>query len=168
MLMAHFIRLRNTNSESIETLKSPISHLQIDRKVRYPPVFNQGRIEKQHPIRILTVRPTFILYIPKYIIGNERRGRSMYRITDDNRRRLEILKAFATFGEGYPTYQDIVNRSIEEFYVSAYVSYSVQRIHDQSLKERMEELLPQECRGSLGRIQIRWHRVKRRCRSSET
>lgn len=92
----------------------------------------------------------------------------MYRITDDNRRRLEILKAFATFDEGYPTYQDIVNRSIEEFYVSAYVSYSVQRIHDQSLKERMEELLPQECRGSRGRIQIRWHRVERRCRSSET
>ncbi len=92
----------------------------------------------------------------------------MYRITDDNRRRLEILKAFATFGEGYPTYQDIVNRSIEEFYVSAYVSYSVQRVQDRSLKEMMEELLPQECRGSRGRIQIRWHRVKRRGRSSET
>ena len=46
-------RLRNTNSESIETLKSPLIYLQTDRKVRYPPVFNQGRIEKQHPIRIL-------------------------------------------------------------------------------------------------------------------
>lgn len=54
----------------------------------------------------------------------------MYRLTDDNRRRLEILKAFATFGEGYLTYWDLVNRSIEEFYVSAYVSYSVQRVQD--------------------------------------
>lgn len=64
-------------------------------------------------------------------------------ITDDNRRRLEILKAFGT---GSPTFQDIVNRSIEEFFASAYFAYAVQRVHDESLREIMEKLLPQECR----------------------
>ena len=69
----------------------------------------------------------------------------MYRITDDNRRRLEILKAFVNFGESSPTLQDIVNRSIEEFFVFVYVSYAIQRVRDESLKEAMEPLLPQEC-----------------------
>lgn len=61
-------------------------------------------------------------------------------ITDDNRRRLEILKAFAA---GSPTIQDIVNRSIEEFFASVYGS---QRGADACLMEAMEALLPQECR----------------------
>lgn len=73
------------------------------------------------------------------------------RITDDNRRRLEILKAFGT---GSPSFQDIVNRSIEEFFASAYSAYAVQLVRDESLREIMEELLPQECRRYRNLIQI--------------
>lgn len=81
------------------------------------------------------------------------------KITDDNRCRLEMLKAFAVSADGCLTLQDIVNLSIEGFFVSVYARYSVQRVQDESLKERMEELLPQECRGSRGRVQIRPHRM---------
>lgn len=88
------------------------------------------------------------------------------KITDDNRCRLEMLKAFAVSADGCLTLQDIVNLSIEGFFVSVYARYSVQRVQDESLKERMEELLPQECRGSRGRLQIRPHRMIERCRSS--
>ena len=65
------------------------------------------------------------------------------RITDDNRCRLEILKAFGT---GFLSFQDIVNRSIKEFFASAYFAYEVQPVRDESLREIMEGLLPQECR----------------------
>ena len=85
--------------------------------------------------------------------------RMTYRITDDNRRRLEMFKAFVVIGDAHPDIQDIVNLSIEGFFVSVYAKYSVKGERDERIVERMEELLPQECRGSRGLLQIRPHRM---------
>lgn len=80
--------------------------------------------------------------------------RMTYRITDENRRRLELLKAFAVIGESYPTLQEIVNRSIESYFAHAYDVYSTQHPQDCFLKDMMEELLPQESRENGNRLQI--------------
>ena len=37
--------------------------------------------------------------------------RFSFRVTEENRRRLEILKAFAVLGGKDPTYRDIVNEA---------------------------------------------------------
>ena len=45
--------------------------------------------------------------------------RFSFMVTEENRRRLEILKAFAVLGGKDPTYRDVVNESIERFFVEA-------------------------------------------------
>ena len=68
--------------------------------------------------------------------------RLTYNITEDNRRRLEILKAFAILNRGSPTMQDIVNQSIQDYFVSAYEKYCRQCPENDFLKTTMEEMLP--------------------------
>lgn len=43
--------------------------------------------------------------------------RFSFRISENNRRRLEILKAFSVLDGKNPTLQDLVNESIELFFV---------------------------------------------------
>lgn len=74
--------------------------------------------------------------------------RMTYRITDENRRRLEMLKAFAVFDDSYPTLQEIVNRSIECYFTSVYALYCIQCPNNELLRQRMEALLPQDARQS--------------------
>jgi len=68
--------------------------------------------------------------------------RLTYRITNENRRRLELLKAFAVIENSYPTFQDIVNRSIEDYFSAVYEKYCNQSPNDGYLRKKMEELLP--------------------------
>lgn len=72
--------------------------------------------------------------------------RMTYRITDENRRRLELLRAFAVVGGDPVTFQEIVNRAIEDFFESACDAYMRRPDGSRSMRETMEELLPQECR----------------------
>ena len=69
--------------------------------------------------------------------------RLTYNITDENRRRLEILRAFSILNRGSPTIQDIVNQSIQDYFVTAYERYCTQCATNDFLKEAMEEMLPQ-------------------------
>ena len=68
--------------------------------------------------------------------------RLTYGISEDNRRRLEILKAFSILNRGSPTIQDIVNQSIQAYFVSAYEKYCEQCSQNDFLREAMEEMLP--------------------------
>ena len=68
--------------------------------------------------------------------------RLTYGISEDNRRRLEILKAFSILNRGSPTIQDIVNQSIQAYFVSAYEKYCEQCSTNDFLKAAMEEMLP--------------------------
>ena len=68
--------------------------------------------------------------------------RLTYRISDMNRRRLEILRAFSILNKGSPTIQDIVNQSIQDYFVSAYEKYCRQCPENDFLKATMEEMLP--------------------------
>jgi len=70
-------------------------------------------------------------------------GRLSYEITDDNRRRLEILRAFSVINRQSPTLQDLVNESIEEFFIDAYNRYCEQCSQNDFLKAAMEEMLPE-------------------------
>ena len=72
-------------------------------------------------------------------------GRLSYEITDDNRRRLEILRAFSVINRQSPTLQDLVNESIEEFFIDAYNRYYEQCSPNDFLKAAMEEMLPPGC-----------------------
>ena len=73
-------------------------------------------------------------------------GRLSYEITDDNRRRLEILRAFSVLNRESPTLQDLVNESIEEFFIEAYNRYCEQCSQNDFLRATMEEMLPAGCR----------------------
>lgn len=70
--------------------------------------------------------------------------RMTYRITDENRHRLEILRAFAVNGGGPVTLQEIVNRAIEDYFESACDAY----MRRPATSEAMADLNPQECRRS--------------------
>ena len=51
-------------------------------------------------------------------------GRIAYDITDENRRRLELLKAFSTISNNNVTIADMVNAAIEDYYTRAYETYA--------------------------------------------
>ena len=70
--------------------------------------------------------------------------RFSFRVTEENRRRLEILKAFAVLGGKDPTFRDLVNESIERFFVESYDSYCRQKPGSDFLKQIMEEVLPEK------------------------
>ncbi len=76
--------------------------------------------------------------------------RLTYNITEENRRRLEILKAFSILNREKPTVQDIVNQSIQAYFVSAYEKYSQQCSQNDFLKATMEEMLPRSTVENVG------------------
>ena len=51
-------------------------------------------------------------------------GRVSYSLTDDNRRRLEILTAFGLLDGTSPTRDQIVNESIRQYFLQIYSKYS--------------------------------------------
>ena len=69
-------------------------------------------------------------------------SRLTYEITEDNRKRLNILKAFATLDGKELSLQDILNDAISAFFVSAYRMYCEQRTGCDMMKEAREGMLP--------------------------
>ena len=78
-------------------------------------------------------------------------GRISYNITEENRRRLELLKAFSSINNNHLTICDMVNQAIELYYVHAYETFADDNPNDM-LKAAMESVLPpkdpQECEPS--------------------
>ena len=70
-------------------------------------------------------------------------SRLTYEITEDNRKRLNILKAFATLDGKELSLQDILNDAISAFFVSAYRKYCSQYTGCDMLRRAMENMLPQ-------------------------
>lgn len=70
-------------------------------------------------------------------------SRLTYEITDDNKKRLNLLKAFATLDGKDPTLQDILNDAIADFFVAAYKRYCSQYTGCDMMRRAMENMLPQ-------------------------
>ena len=69
-------------------------------------------------------------------------SRLTYEITEDNRKRLNLLKAFATLGGEDPTLQDILNDAIADFFIAAYRRYCDQHKGCDMMRDAMERMLP--------------------------
>ena len=69
-------------------------------------------------------------------------SRLTYEITEENKRRLDLLKAFATLDGKDPTLQDILNDAIASFFVSAYRRYCDQCSGTDLMRKAMEGMLP--------------------------
>ena len=69
-------------------------------------------------------------------------GRSTYNISDENRRRLELLIAFSIIDGKEPRMQDLINLSIQDFFVHAYRKYCEQSPENDLLRNAMERMLP--------------------------
>ncbi len=69
-------------------------------------------------------------------------SRLTYEITDDNKRRLDILKAFATIHGEEPTLQDILNEAIASYFSQAYERYCEQGSGMDVFRDTMEKMLP--------------------------
>lgn len=68
--------------------------------------------------------------------------RLSFRVSEDNRRRLEILKAFSVLNGSSPTLQDLVNEAVERLFVSAYENYCTSHAEQDFVREIMEGVLP--------------------------
>ena len=67
-------------------------------------------------------------------------GRVSYSLTDDNRRRLEILTAFGLVDGTSPTRDQIVNESIRQYFLQIYSKYSERADANDYVLKMMEEV----------------------------
>ncbi len=67
-------------------------------------------------------------------------GRVSYSLTDDNRRRLEILTAFGLLDGTSPTRDQIVNESIRQYFLQIYSKYSERADANDYVLKMMEEV----------------------------
>ena len=68
-------------------------------------------------------------------------GRVSYSLTDDNRRRLEILTAFGLLDGTSPTRDQIVNESIRQYFMRVYKEYCSKADPNDMMKRMMEEVI---------------------------
>ena len=68
-------------------------------------------------------------------------GRVSYSLTDDNRRRLEILTAFGLRDGTSPTRDQIVNESIRQYFMRVYEEYCNKADANDFMKRMMEEVI---------------------------
>ena len=71
-------------------------------------------------------------------------SRLTYEITDENKRRLQIMRAFSTFNGQDVSMQEIINMAIEQFFVIAYNSYMENCDNNDLFRRVMTDLLPEE------------------------
>ena len=67
-------------------------------------------------------------------------GRGSYSLTEDNRRRLEILTAFGLLDGTSPTRDQIVNESIRQYFLQIYSKYSERADANDYVLKMMEEV----------------------------
>ena len=68
-------------------------------------------------------------------------GRVSYSLTDDNRRRLEILTAFGLLDGTSSTRDQIVNESIRQYFMRVYEEYCNKADANDFMKRMMEEVI---------------------------
>ena len=68
-------------------------------------------------------------------------GRVSYTITDDNRRRVELLTAFGILNGRFPTKEEIVNECIRAYFMQVYESYSSKADPNDMMLRMMEEVV---------------------------
>ena len=68
-------------------------------------------------------------------------GRVSYSLTDDNRRRLEILTAFGLLDGTSPTRDQIVNESIRQYFLPIYSKYSERADANDFVLRMMEDVI---------------------------
>ncbi len=68
-------------------------------------------------------------------------ARLSYEISDDNRRRLELLRAFGMMEGEETTLQGLVNAAIEAFFAQAFAEYCTEP-KSSALRQAMERLAP--------------------------
>lgn len=68
-------------------------------------------------------------------------GRVSYSLTDDNRRRLEILTAFGLLDGTSPTRDQIVNESIRQYFLQIYSKYSERADANDFVLRMMEDVI---------------------------
>ena len=67
-------------------------------------------------------------------------GRVSYELSDDNRRRLDLLTAFGIMNGHFPTRDELVNESIRQYFVRAVERYREKALPGDTLLVLMEEL----------------------------
>ena len=68
-------------------------------------------------------------------------GRVSHSLTDDNRRRLEILTAFGLLDGTSPTRDQIVNESIRQYFLQIYSKYSERADANDFVLRMMEDVI---------------------------
>lgn len=68
--------------------------------------------------------------------------RLSYHIDDSNKNRLEVLKAFATFRGEQPSLSDLLNQSVEQYFILVYQSYSEVASESDMILLTLRRLLP--------------------------
>ena len=67
--------------------------------------------------------------------------RVSYELSDDNRRRLELLTAFGILNGHYPSRDEIVNESIQQYFMRVYEDYCSRADPNDMMKRMMEEVI---------------------------
>ncbi len=68
-------------------------------------------------------------------------GSVSYELSEDNRRRLELLTAFGILNGRYPTRDEIVNESIKQYFMRVYEDYCNKADANDFMKRMMEEVI---------------------------
>ena len=68
-------------------------------------------------------------------------GRVSYELSEDNRRRLELLTAFGILNGHYPSRDEIVNESIRQYFMRVYEEYCNKADPNDMMKRMMEEVI---------------------------
>ena len=69
-------------------------------------------------------------------------GRVSYELSEENRRRLELLTAFGILNGHYPSRDEIVNESIRQYFMRVYKDYCSKADPNDMMKRMMEEVIP--------------------------
>ena len=68
-------------------------------------------------------------------------GRVSYELSEENRRRLELLTAFGILNGHYPSRDEIVNESIRQYFMRVYEDYCSRADANDFMKRMMEEVI---------------------------
>ena len=68
-------------------------------------------------------------------------GRVSYELSEENRRRLELLTAFGILNGHYPSRDEIVNESILQYFMRVYEEYCNKADANDFMKRMMEEVI---------------------------
>ena len=68
-------------------------------------------------------------------------GRVSYKLSEENRRRLELLTVLGILNGHYPSRDEIVNESIRQYFMRVYVDYCSKADPNDMMKRMREEVI---------------------------